>query len=176
MTRYSGLRAHGTCARGLAALILSAALAGCASDPTHLPLGATRDQVLQSLGAPTGRYALDGGRERLQYSSAPAGSRVSNIDLDAQGRVVSIRQELDESLFASTIQPGAWREADILYTYGRPAEITRVTSFAGTVWSWRYLQMNARRFLYIYVDPSGRVVRYHVGDDLTIDRVERRRW
>ncbi len=151
------------------AVALAVLLAGCASDPTRLPLGASRAQALQQLGAPTATHALAGGGERLQYSRAPSGFEVSNVDVDAAGRVTSVRQELDERFFGSTILPGVWREADILRTYGRPFEITRVSSFDGQVWSWRYMVQNSRRLLYIYVDPQGLVQYYNVGDDLTLE-------
>ena len=146
---------------------LGALLAGCASEPTRLPLGTTRAQAIERLGAPTAAFALPGGGERLQYSRAPSGYAVSNVDVDAAGRVVSVRQELDERFFGSTILPGVWREADVLRTYGQPFEITRVSSFDGVVWSWRYLAQNSRRLLYVYVDPQGLVQYYNVGDDLT---------
>lgn len=158
-----------TAACRLASLVLALGLAGCVSEPTRLPLDTTRAQAIQQLGSPTATYALPGGGERLQYSRAPAGFEVSNVDLDAGGRVVSVRQELDERLFGSTIAPGAWRTADVLRTYGRPSEITQVSSFNGQVWSWRYMVQNARRLLYIYVDPQGLVQYYHVGDDLTME-------
>lgn len=150
-------------------LVLAGLLGGCASEPTRLAVGTTRAQALQQLGAPTGTYALPGGGERLQYSRAPSGFEVSNVDVDAAGRVVSVRQELDERVFGSTILPGVWRQADILRTYGRPLEITRVSSFDGQVWSWRYKAQNARRLLYVYVDPQGLVQYYNVGDDMTLD-------
>lgn len=153
-------------------VLLSGLFAGCASDPSRVPLGAGRDQVLQQLGAPTAVCHLPGG-ERLQYSRGPAGFQVSNVDLDATGHVRSVRQELDEGFFGSTIRPGEWRAEDVLCTYGPPFEQTRVTSFDGAVWSWRYLHINNRRLLYIYIDPTGRVDHYSVGDDL-ID--ERWRW
>ena len=89
--------------------------------------------------------------------------------MDATGRVTSVRQELDERFFGGTILPGVWREADMLRTYGRPFEITRVSSFDGQVWSWRYMAQNSRRLLYIYVDPQGLVQYYNVGDDLTLE-------
>lgn len=151
--------------RRTACVVLVLLATACASDPARLPLGSTRAEALQQLGTPTAIYPLSGG-ERLQYSRAPAGFEVNNVDLDATGRVVSVRQELSERWFGSTIQPGVWREADVLRTFGRPFEVTRVTSFDGTVWTWRYKQMNSRRFLYIYVDPAGRVDHYNVGDDL----------
>ena len=163
-----------TWARTVAIITLfGALLAGCASDPSRLPLGVNRDQTIQQLGPPTAIYPLPDGWQRLQYSRGPAGFVVYNVDLDASGRVRSNRQELDEGLFGSTIKPGEWRVEDVIRTYGAPYERSRVSSFHGEVWSWRYLQINNRRFLYIYIDPTGRVAHYNVGDDL-LDR--RWRW
>jgi hypothetical protein len=159
--------------RWLVAAVMVSALFGCASEPTRLPLGTTRAQALQQLGTPTATYPLPDGGERLQYSRAPMGFEVSNIDVDASGRVVSVRQELFEALFGSTIKPGVWREADVLRTYGRPYEITRVTSFDGAVWSWRYKSLNQRRLLYIYIGPDGVVDHYNVGDDLAHELINR---
>lgn len=142
-------------------------LAGCA-DPARIQPGTSRAEVLQKYGTPTSQYSM-GPIERLQYSRAPAGTTVTNVDVDATGKVVAATQVLNEGRFVYDIKPGVWREADVLRTYGRPEEISRVTSFNGTVWSWRYLQMNAHRLLYIYLDPQGVVERYHVGDDLRYD-------
>jgi hypothetical protein len=161
--------------KAAAAIALSCALlAGCASDPSNLQLGVGRDQVLQQLGSPTAIYRTPTG-ERLQYSRGPMGFQVSNVDLDASGHVYAVRQELDEGLFGRTIKPGEWRVEDVLFTYGPPYQQTQVTSFNGAVWSWRYLHINNRRFLYIYIDPTGRVDHYNVGDDLEFDD-RRRRW
>lgn len=154
------------CVLAAAAMVL---LAGCASDPTRLAPGADRAGVLQQLGQPTSVYPLPGGGERLQYSRAPAGTEVSNVDLDAGGRVVSNRQEMQEYLFDSTIKTDTWRVEDVLRTYGRPYEIARVSSYDGVVWSWRYRVLNNPRLLHIYMDPSGRVTRYHTGPDLMRD-------
>ena len=60
-------------------------LAGCANEPTRVQPGATAADTLQRLGAPTGRYPLTGGGERLQYSRMPAGFEVTDIDVDASG-------------------------------------------------------------------------------------------
>jgi hypothetical protein len=155
------------------AAVLMLALAGCASDPSRLPLGTSRAQALQQLGTPTATYPLPGGGERLQYSRAPAGYEVNNVDVDASGRVVSIRQELHDSLFDSTVKTDFWTEADVLRTYGRPFEITRVTSFDGVVWTWHYKSMNTPRLFYVYIDPDGVVSRYHTGDDLTLELISR---
>jgi len=157
----------------LTATAALALLAGCASEPTRVPVGTSRAEVLQRLGAPTAAYALPSG-ERLQYSRQPAGFEVTNIDLDATGRVVAVIQVLHEARFAHDIRIGEWRVPDVLRTYGRPEEISRVSSFDGQVWQWRYRQINEPRLLYIYIDRAGVVRRYHVGDDLRfIPRSER---
>ena len=103
----------------------------------------------QQLGRPTSVYPMPGGGERLQYSRAPAGTEVSNVDVDAAGRVVSNRQEMQEYLFDSTIKTDTWRLDDVLRTYGRPYEVSRVSSYDGVVWSWRYQVLNNPRLLHI---------------------------
>ena len=148
------------------AMAATVMLAGCASDPTRLQAGATRAEVLQQIGQPTAVYPMPGGGERLQYSRAPAGTEVSNVDVDAAGRVVSNRQEMQEYLFDSTIKTDTWRLDDVLRTYGRPYEVSRVSSYDGVVWSWRYQVLNNPRLLHIYMDPAGKVTRYHTGPDL----------
>jgi hypothetical protein len=147
--------------------------AGCANDPTRIVPGTTAAETLQQLGAPTGRYPLTGGGERLQYSRAPAGFEVTDIDIDAAGKVVSATQVLNEARFGYDIKVDQWRQNDVLAFYGRPYEITQVSSFNGTVWAWRYKAINEHRLLYIYLDPAGVVRRYHTGDDLELDRLMR---
>jgi hypothetical protein len=146
-------------------------LAGCASEPTRIVLGTTAAETLQRLGPPTGRYPLTGGGERLQYSRMPAGFEVTDIDVDASGKVVSVTQVLNEARFGHDIKVDRWRQNDVVAFYGRPYEISRVSSFDGAVWTWRYKAVNERRMLYIYIDPTGVVRRYHTGDDLELDRI-----
>jgi len=151
-----------------AAAVLLAGLAGCAGDPARLPLGVSRAEALQRLGTPTATYPLPGGGERLQYSRQPAGFEVNNIDVDASGRVAAVAQVMSDAWFDRTIRVDEWRVPDVLRTFGPPEQITRVGSFAGDVWQWRYLQVNSARLLYIYIDPQGVVRRYHTGDDLRV--------
>jgi hypothetical protein len=152
------------------AVLAAAGLAGCASEPTRIQPGTTAAETLQRLGAPTGRYPLNGGGERLQYSRMPAGFEVTDIDVDAAGKVVSVTQVLNEARFGHDIKVDQWRQNDVTAFYGRPYEISRVSSFDGAVWTWRYKAVNERRMLYIYMDPTGVVRRYHTGDDLELDR------
>ncbi|MDM0027582.1 hypothetical protein [Variovorax saccharolyticus] len=147
------------------AMALVLALSGCALDPTRLPLGSTRAETLQKLGNPTATYAMPGGGERLQYSRAPAGVTVNNVDLDASGRVVSIRQELEDGMFDITVKPGVWRVDDVLRSYGRPFEVSQVLAFNGDIWTWHYQSLNNPRLFYIYIDPDGVVDHYHTADD-----------
>ncbi len=146
----------------LAAAVL---LAGCA-EPMRIPPGTSAAEVLKRLGPPTGRYPLTGGGERLQYSRAPMGYQVVDIDVGADGKVASVTQVLTEARFAHDIQIDRWRRNDVLAFYGPPEDVTRVASFDGEVWQWRYRQINEPRLLYIYIDPTGVVRRYHVSDDL----------
>ncbi len=147
-----------------------AGLVGCVSEPTSIQPGTTAAETLQRLGTPTGRYPLNGGGERLQYSRMPAGFEVTDIDVDAAGKVVSVTQVLSEARFGYDIKVNQWRQNDVTAFYGRPYEISRVSSFDGAVWTWRYKAVNERRMLYIYIDPTGVVRRYHTGDDLELDR------
>ncbi|MGJ7604670.1 hypothetical protein ACSFA7_10020 [Variovorax sp. LT1R20] len=155
----------------LAALAVLAAVAGCANDPTRIQPGTTVAETLQRLGAPTGRYPLNNGGERLQYSRMPAGFEVTDIDVDASGKVVSATQVLSEARFGYDIKVNEWRQNDVMAFYGRPYQIDRVSSFDGVVWTWRYKAVNERRMLYIYIDPTGVVRRYHTGDDLEYERI-----
>jgi phosphoribosylcarboxyaminoimidazole (NCAIR) mutase len=98
----------------LAALTVLAAIAGCANEPTRIQPGATAADTLQRLGAPTGRYPLNNGGERLQYSRMPAGFEVTDIDVDAAGKVV--RAGAHEA--RDDIKVNQWRAMSAFY--GRP--------------------------------------------------------
>ena len=55
-----------------------------------------------------------------------------------------------------------------------PIEITRVTSFDGNVWSWRYRRSEHTRACSTSTSiPQGVVRRYHTGDDLRLERCRR---
>ena len=150
-------------------LVAAAGLAACASDPSRLALGTERAQVLQTLGQPTAQYRLNGQKnlaEGLQYSFTPMGQAVYNVDLNAQAQVVAVTQSIDESQFPR-IEVDKWTREDVLREFGRPFEVSGVHAFKGEVWTWRYRMGPWNRLLHIYIDPSGRVTRYHTGPDLT---------
>ena len=148
----------------VAALATAAGLAACAM-PERIAPGTPAAEVLHTLGAPTARYPLPEGGERLQYTRQPAGQQVFNVDLDAQGRTLRVEQALNEALFAQRIQPNHWTKADVLREYGPPAQIIGVHNFKGDIWVWRYADGPVWRLLYIDVDPGGTVRGYSVGDE-----------
>lgn len=143
---------------------LVAVLAACAS-PGSIAPGTSAAKVIQTLGAPTGRYPAPGGGERLQYSMQPAGQTVHNIDLDAQGRVLRVEQALSEALFGQRIAPDRWTRTEVLREYGRPARVMGVHSFEGDVWVWRYLDGPTWRLLFIDIDRAGIVRGWSNGDE-----------
>jgi hypothetical protein len=111
-------------------------LAACAGyGPSGVQAGNTEAEVVQVMGQPTGRYAMPGGTQRLEYARGPAGRHTYMLDLDAQGRVTKVEQVLDVNHF-STVIPGQTRD-DVLRTLGRPSE--RAGAMRGAqIWSWHY--------------------------------------
>lgn len=121
------------------ALALSASLlAGCVnmSSPAKLAPGADADAIRAQLGAPTGRYALADGAQRLEYARGPYGRETWMLDVDAQGRLIKAVQVLTESTFA-TIKAGMTRD-EVLRAIGRPGNVGYVGWQKQTVWNYRY--------------------------------------
>jgi len=121
----------------LAGLVAAALLGGCA--PPVVSTGEPRDAVLSRWGAPTARYAMSGGAERLEYAGGPFGRTTWMIDLDAAGRVTASTQVLNEAHFAEFQgrAPGLSR-AQLLRALGTPGEVKHAGLRGGELWSWRY--------------------------------------
>ncbi len=150
--------------RAAALLFAAAVLAGCAGAPMawNVQPGATRDEVIARSGAPSAVVPLPGGGQRLQYSMQPFGHQVVMVDLDAAGRVVRTRQVMTAADF-QRIEPGVWTRADVLREFGRPAWEDAVSSFQGTVWTYRWKEVNEPMFYWVYLDRQGVVQRAHPG-------------
>ena len=164
-------------ARPLGWLGAALLLGGCAllADPGRVAVGTPQAQLRQALGAPSATYPAAGGAgERLQYSYQPAGQRVVNIDLDAQGRVARVEQALSAGLFGQRIQPNHWTRQDVLREYGPPARIEAVHNFKGQIWVWRYLEGPTWRLLFIDIDPAGVVRGWSTGDENVADEIQTR--
>ena len=162
-------------ARAAGAAMAAALLGACAllADPGRIAVGTPEAQVLQTLGRPTAQYPAAAGQPaRLQYSYEPAGQRVFNIDVDAQGRVIRVEQALNEALFAKRIGVDHWTRADVLGEYGAPARIEAVHNFKGQIWVWRYAAGPTWRLLFIDIDPAGIVRGWSLGDENLADRLD----
>ena len=149
--------------------IVMLGMLGCASKPDAIAAGASRDDVLRSYGTPTADIRSPGG-DRLQYSRQPAGRQVYNIDLNADGKVVSVTQALAEPQFAQ-VQLDVWRVADVERAFGKPALVGQVYSFKGDVWSYRYDYFGTNKQFHVFIDPQGVVRRTQSTDE--IERLER---
>ena len=141
-------------------LLLSAAataliLGGCAVQSV-LP-GATREEVMARYGAPSMVVPLASGT-RLQYSRQPAGQTAVMVDLDAAGRVVSVRQVLNPADF-SRVVVDQWTRADAEREFGRPASIDHVGTWSGDILTYRWRDAaNFDMYFWVYLD-AGNVVR-----------------
>ncbi|MDP1564889.1 MAG: hypothetical protein Q8L91_01320 [Polaromonas sp.] len=122
--------------------------------------GMSREEVTAAMGPPTATVKLQQGT-RLQYSGQPGGQFAFMVDLDAAGRVASVRQVLTENDF-SRIVPGRWNEADVLREFGRPALITRVGSWNGDILTYRWYGMQDM-FYWVYLDAGRVVQKAHAG-------------
>ncbi len=129
-------------------------LAGCAVE--MVALGTAREEVLATYGAPTRVVQLATGT-RLQYSRQPVGQTAIMVDLDAAGRVVSVRQVLSENEF-SRVVVGQWTRSDAEREFGRPAFVSHVASWNGDILVYRWLDLSRTdMFFYLYLDPRNLV-------------------
>jgi hypothetical protein len=116
----------------LPALLLSA----CAVlQPPLVQPGQTEADMLATMGQPTGRYALAGGAQRVEYATGPYGRYTWMVDLDAAGRVTTVQQVLTPQNFAK-VNDSMMRD-DVLRLLGRPAHKAGEYMNRQT-WSWRY--------------------------------------
>lgn len=148
----------------LKTLILACAalwLAGCSVFPiSSVKPGMSREEVTAVMGAPTAVVTLQQGT-RLQYSGQPGGQFAFMVDLDAAGRVASVRQVLTEKDF-ERITPGRWTEADVLREFGRPALVGRVASWNGDILTYRWYGLQDM-FYWVYLDGGRVVQKAHAG-------------
>lgn len=134
-------------------------LAGCAGIPEKIAPGTAREQVVQALGTPTATWQMPSGGTRLQYSRQPQGRQIYDIDLDASGHVLQVRQVLERVNLDKVPVDGSWRSDDVLREFGTPAMKATLRSVSGEIWSYRYRDVTAPFLFHIDVDPQG-VVRH----------------
>ncbi len=163
----------GTCCRlrlplSLAVLAVMAA-AGCASGaytPGTLQAGATVAESQARLGEPTGRHALADGQQRLEFARGPYGRHTYMLDFDAQGRLISWEQVLNEKSF-QRIRPGLSRD-DVERLLGRPSEVQSLSFQKRELWSYRYDAIFCQWFQ-VSLDRMNQVVEAGYGPDPLCD-------
>jgi hypothetical protein len=149
----------------LAPLAAALLLAACAANPFNadrVPLGATRQEVIQRLGTPTRTVSIPGG-ERLQYSLQPFGQFAWMVDLDAAGKVTRVHQVLN-TLDFNRIVAGQWTRDDVEREFGPPAAIERVGNWDGPILTYRWRDRDrSDMFYWVYIDRGNVVQRAHPG-------------
>ena len=154
------LQAHSPCAAGplqrLLALLLTAALAACA--PLQPPR--SEQEALQTWGAPTSRYTLPDGAQRLEYATGPYGRATWMMDVGPQGSasgdrpVLRMRQVLTDTELMALQAAMPMPAAALLQWIGRPGETRHGGRAGGRVWGWRY-QTNDCLWFLVSVDDAG---------------------
>ena len=134
---------------------------GCAAP--LLP-GATRDEAIARYGKPSRIVPLPAGT-RLQYSGQPASQTALMVDLDAAGRVVSMREAMGPEGFARVIVDQSTR-ADVERELGPPALIERVRAWDGDIMTYRWRDAGFDMYFSSYLDSSGVVRRKGQGMEM----------
>ena len=75
--------------------------------------GADQSALVAKLGPPKETYDLPGGGKRLMWPTQPMGTTTTAADVDASGKVVSVRQVLQESEFYRA-EVNKWTREDVL--------------------------------------------------------------
>lgn len=158
--------------RWAGAAVAACALAACAVPEWQKP-GTPAAQIVQDMGQPHVRVALPEGGERWVYSRQPAGQQVYHMVFDAQQRLQSVVQVLDEAHFLR-LQPGQDRRDNVFHYFGKPALVEGVGNFKGDIWTYRIQQNSIDRQAHVFIDPQGVVQRVMFTDERRLDDDPRR--
>ncbi|MGE5336654.1 MAG: hypothetical protein ACM3PU_02435 [Gemmatimonadota bacterium] len=158
------LRTH--VARGLGALASALSLAGCAT-PSSLAPGTPETEVIRHFGRPAEVYPLPAPPQarRLAYRIGAFQQQTWMVDVDAQGRVLRVRQVISAEHFAQ-IRVGKDDQTVIRREFGPPRVEETFARLGLTSWSYPYLEDGFRYSeMSIYFDRSGIVQRVENGPD-----------
>ncbi len=109
----------------------------------------------ERLGPPREIYDLPNGNKRLMWPTQPLGEFTTAADIDASGKVVTVRQVLNENEFYKA-QIGMWTKKDVLVNFGRPVETSYFPLMKREVWTYRYMEANVWYMMYsFYFDEQG---------------------
>jgi hypothetical protein len=141
--------------RALAAGLGALALAGCVQPWQQFHTGDDAQAVIARMGPPREIYDLPNGGKRLMWPTQPMGETTVAADIDANGKVVNVRQVLDNNEFYRA-EIGKWTRADVLVNFGRPEETAYFPLMKRQVWTYRYMDSGIWYMLYsFYFDDDG---------------------
>lgn len=141
--------------RRAAAALLVCALGACAAPWQRFTPGEDASRVTAALGSPKEIYALPDGAHRWFWPTRPFGETTTAADVDAAGRLVSIRQVLTNASFAQAVV-GTWTREDVQQHFGLPEETAYYPLMKRAVWSYRYMDDDVWYMLYhFYFDDAG---------------------
>ncbi len=130
-------------------------LAGCAQPWQQFQQGEAESTIIARLGPPAEIYDLPNGGRRLMWPTQPMGETTTAADIDANGRIVRVRQVLQTNEFYKA-EIGTWTKSDVLVNFGRPEETAYFPLMKREVWTYRYLEANVWYMLYsFYFDNNG---------------------
>jgi hypothetical protein len=131
------------------------ALFACAQPHEQVSPGEDQSAVIARLGPPRETYDLPNGGKRLMWPTQPMGSTTTAADVDASGKVLSVRQVLQESEFYRA-EVGKWTRNDVLVNFGKPFETAYFKRVDRQVWSYRYMENKIDHLIFnFYFDDQG---------------------
>jgi hypothetical protein len=139
----------------LRACAVALTLSGCAHPHQQIEQGTDEAGVVARLGPPKETYDLPNGGKRLMWPTQPMGTTTAVADLDSSGKVVSMRQVLQENEFYRA-EVGKWTRNDVLVNFGQPFETSYFSRMKREVWSYRYQENNINYMIFhFYFDDQG---------------------
>lgn len=143
------------------------ALTACMVPQWQKP-GTPAAAIVAGMGQPQVKVPLEGGGERWVYSRQPAGQQVYHMVFDAQQRLQSVEQVLDEAHF-QRLSPGHDNRESVHRYFGKPALVEGVGNFKGDIWTYRIQQNGIDRQAHVFIDPQGVVQRIMFTDEPRLD-------
>lgn len=153
--RFSVLRSFLSARAALLACVGALALTGCAQPWEQFHAGDDGAAVVAKFGSPQEVYDLPDGGQRLMWPTQPMGETTIAADINAAGKVVALRQVLQDNEFYRA-QIDKWTRTDVLVNFGRPMETARYPLMKRDVWTYRYQADGAWYMLFhFYFDYDG---------------------
>jgi hypothetical protein len=145
------LRTSALCAAVLVAV-------ACTQPEQQFHAGEDQSAIIARMGPPKEVYDLPNGGKRLMWPTQPMGSTTVAADVDASGKIVSVRQVLQANEFYRA-QVDKWTRNDVLINFGKPMETSYLRLSKREVWSYRYVENNVTYLLYNFLFDDEGVLR-----------------